>query len=181
MDLFFFYICIKHNAFNECLDILELILWSIVLKTQGCNCMYNSQIWELGTRLVFAFHTLIHVIALDRVHFQEETIKLPAHRWRYYGQFWYERPNWNGNTLHSEGWNADALYLLQTSISITLLNRMFPVLCTTLPYLPTLLCRFVASYTSHQKQNAVGRSQVWWIGNIIPLPTWFPCSSDLLQ
>lgn len=171
-----------NNVFNECLDIFELILWSIVIKTQGCNCIYNSKIWELGKCLLSAFHTLIHVIALDRVHFQEETIKLPAHHWGYYGQFWYEQPNWNGNTLHLEAWNADAwLYLLQTSISITLLNRMFPVLCTTLPYLPTLLCRFVASYTSHQKQNAVGRSQIWWIGNIIPLPTWFPCFSDLLE
>ncbi len=94
----------------------------------------------------------------------------------------FEQPNCNGNTLHSEAWNADAwLYLLQTSISITLLNRMFPVMCTALPYLPTLLCRCVASYTSSQKQNVVGRSQVWWIGNIIPLPTWFLCFSDLLE
>lgn len=45
---------------------------------------------------------------------------------------------------------------------------MFPVMCTTLPYLPTLLCRFVASYTSSQKQNAIGKSQVWRNGNIIP-------------
>lgn len=59
-------------------------------------------------------------------------------------QFWYEQPNCNGNTLHPEAWNADAwLYRLQTSISITLLNRMFPVMCIALPYLPTLLCRCV--------------------------------------
>ncbi len=97
-------------------------------------------------------------------------------------QFWYEQPNYNGNTLHSEAWNADAwLYRLQTSISITLLNRMFPVMCTALPYLPTLIYRFVASHTSSQKQNAIGRSQFWWIGKIIPLRTWFLYFSELLQ
>jgi hypothetical protein len=83
-------------------------IWTHSLK----HCYKNSQIWELGTCLLSAFHTLIHVIALDRVHFQEETIKLPVHRWGYYGQFWYEQPYWNGNTLHSEAWNADAwLYI----------------------------------------------------------------------
>lgn len=97
-------------------------------------------------------------------------------------QFWYEQPNCNGNTLHPEAWNADAwLYRLQTSISITLLNRMFPVMCIALPYLPTLLCRCVASHTSSQKQNAIGRSPFWWIGKIFRLPTWFLCFSDLIQ
>lgn len=172
----------RMNSVKVLIRYFELILLSIVIKTQGCNCIYNSQIWEPGMCLLSVLHTLIHIIALDRVHFQEETIKLPAHRWGYYGQFWYEQPNCNGNTLHSEAWNADAwLCLLQTSISITLLNRMFLVMCTTLPYHPTLLCRFVAPYTLSQQQNAISRSQVWWIGRIIPLPTWFACFSDLLQ